>query len=104
MTRRGHLGNRSFPEAASRHRVDPEHGPRPGMDGMVADNERPVVEGHGPVKIVKNEEPRKMNRGIPEGVRNPGIQVCIRLRGRIIRNHRRAVIVVIIVHDLRIRG
>jgi hypothetical protein len=59
------------------------------------------MEKHTTMKIMEDEVPAIINPGTPEGIRNPGIQVPIRRRGRVIGDCRRAIAVIIIVDDLR---
>jgi len=62
-----------------------------------------VMPAHRNIKVYQDKEPRKPEIGPPEGIRNPGIQVCVIGRWSIIGNHRRSLIVIIIIFDRRVR-
>jgi hypothetical protein len=86
--------------------VNYRHGFIRGMDNVVGDYKRMLVENDMPVEIAQNEESGEEEPGTPERVRNPGVQVIVRGGRRVVGNYRRAIIIVIVVDDLRgrIRG
>jgi hypothetical protein len=67
---------------------------------VVGDDKWFLMEEHMTVKIMENEEPGTVKTRTPERIRNPGIQVPIRRRGRIVGNHRRPIVIIIIVNNL----
>jgi hypothetical protein len=70
---------------------------------MVGDYKGFLMEEHMTMKIMEDEEPGKEKPGTPEAIRNPDIKVTIR-RGRgVVGNHRRAIIIIIIIDNLRAR-
>jgi hypothetical protein len=83
------------PPEASVHRVHDE--PLSMMDYVVGDHEGSLMEVYMPVEIMEDEEAGKKEPGTPERIRNPGVQVIIRLRRRVISNHRRTRINIIVV-------
>jgi hypothetical protein len=89
------------PPKVSVHRVNDE--PLVVRDYMVGDHEGSLMEETMPVKIMEDEEAGKVKPRTPERIRNPGVQVIIRLRRRVIGNHRRAGIIIIIVDHLGAR-
>jgi hypothetical protein len=58
------------------------------------------VERYMPMEIMQDKKSGKKGPETPEWIRNPGIQVVIRLGGRIIGNHRRSIIIVVVVDNL----
>jgi hypothetical protein len=66
-------------------------------DHVVGDHEGSLMEEYMAVEIMEDEEAGKVEPRTPERIRNPGIQVIIRLRRFVIGNHRRARIIIIIV-------
>lgn len=69
-------------------------------DHVVGDHEGSLMEENMPVEIMEDEEAGKVEPRTPERIGNPGVQVIIRLRRRVIGNHRRAGIIIIIVDHL----
>jgi hypothetical protein len=65
-----------------------------------------VVEKDMPVEIAQDEESGEEEPGTPERIRNPGVQGIVSRGRRVVGNDRRAIIIVIVVDDLRgrIRG
>ena len=55
------------------------------------------IEKDDSVKIVEAEEPGEPETSKPERIRNPGIQITVIRRGRIISHNRRALIGVVVV-------
>ena len=82
------------------------HGFIQSMDNMVGDYERMPVENDMPVEIAQDEESGEEEPGTPERIRNPGVQGIVSRGRRVVGNDRRAIIIVIVVDDLRgrIRG
>jgi hypothetical protein len=68
---------------------------------MVAANKGSAVKTHVPVEVVEDEVPGEIEpRTPPERIRNPGIQVIVGVRRRIVSYHRGAVIIIVIVDHL----
>jgi hypothetical protein len=68
---------------------------------MVAANKRSAVKTHVPVEVVEDEVSGEIEpRTPPERIRNPGIQVIVGIRRRIVSYHRGAVIIIVIVDHL----
>jgi hypothetical protein len=63
-----------------------------------------VMEKYMPMEIMQDKKPGKKEPRTPERRRNPSIQVGIRLGRRIVSNHRRTLIIIIVVNDLRGRS
>jgi hypothetical protein len=55
------------------------------------------------MEIMENEESRKPEPRTPEGKRNPGVQVIEGRRRDIVRHHRGAFVVIIVVYHCRVR-
>jgi hypothetical protein len=55
----------------------------------------------GPVEVVQDEEPAEIEPGPPERIRDPGVQVIIIPRRGVIRDNRRAFLIIIVVYNLR---
>jgi hypothetical protein len=70
---------------------------------VVADHKGFLMEEHMTVKIMENEEPGIVKPRTSERIRNPGIEVTIGLRRRVIGNHRGAIVIIIIVNNLGAR-
>ncbi len=79
------------------YRVDSKYSLGLGIDSVVGDYEHSLIDNNRPVKIMQDEESREKKPGTPEGIRNPNIHIIIRTGRRVIGNHRRSVIIVIIV-------
>jgi hypothetical protein len=73
------------------------------LDHVVGDHEGSFMEENMPVEIMEDEEAGKVEPRTPERIGNPGVQVIIRLRRRVIGNHRRPRIIIIIVDHLGAR-
>jgi len=89
------------PPQVSVHRIDDE--PSSIMDYVVGDHEGSIMEVPMPVEIMEDEEAGKMESPTPERIRNPGVQIIIGLRRRVIGDHRRARINIIVVDHLGAR-
>jgi hypothetical protein len=63
-----------------------------------------VMEKYMAMKIIQDKEPGKKEPRTPERIRNPRIQVIIRLGRRVVGNYRRAIIIIIVVNNLRRRS
>ncbi len=61
------------------------------------------MEKYLPMKIMQDEKPAKKEPRIPERIRNPTVQIIVGHGRRIVGNYRRAIIIVIIVDNLRAR-
>ena len=83
--------------------VNYRHGFIRSMDNMVGDYKRMLVENDMPVEIAQNEESGEKEPGTPERVRNPGVQVIVRGGRRVVGNYRRAIAIIIVVDNLRVR-
>jgi hypothetical protein len=83
--------------------VNYRHGFIRGMDNVVGDYKRMLVENDMLVEIAQNEESGEKEPGTPERVRNPGVQVIVRSGRRVVGNYRRAIIIVIVVDNLGVR-
>ncbi len=86
------------PPEGSIHRVNDERFFM--LDYVVGDHEGSLVEENMPVEIMEDEEAGKVETRTPERIRNPSVQVIIRSRRRIIGNHRRPRINIIVVDHL----
>ncbi len=69
------------------------------FDKMVAHNEYSIVKMDMAVEVVEDEETVEKEPTEPERIRHPGIKVRVIGRRRIVRNDRRSVLIVIIVHN-----
>ena len=70
---------------------------------VVGDHKGFLMEEHMTVKIMENEEPGTVKTRPPERIRDPGIEVTIGLRRRVIGNHRGAIVIIVIVDNLGAR-
>ena len=68
---------------------------------MIGNHDYTLVNNGGFMEVVQDEESPEDRPGVPEGVRNPIIQVDVIWGWRIVRNHRRAMGVVIVVDHRR---
>ena len=62
---------------------------------MIRDKYCPLVDDHGPVEIMKDEEAGEPETGPPERIGNPGIKVVEVMRRGITRDHGRAFLIII---------
>jgi hypothetical protein len=76
------------------------------ISNVVGDNKGVVMEEYMPMEIMQDKKPGEKEPRTPERIRNPSIQIIIRLGRRIVGNHRRAIIIIIVVNNLggRSRG
>jgi hypothetical protein len=86
------------PPEGSIHRVHDE--PLFMPDYVVGDHEGSLVEENMPMEIMEDEEAGKVESRTPKRIRNPGVQVIIGSRRRIIGNHRGTGINIIVVDHL----
>jgi hypothetical protein len=84
-----------------RYRVNYRYGSMRRIGNVVADHKDLPVEKDMPVEITQDEESGETEPIIPEGVWNPGIQVIIGRGWRIVGNHRGAIIIIVVVDNLR---
>jgi hypothetical protein len=84
------------------YRVDSKYGFGRGMNNVVSDYTGLIMDNYCPMKVMEDEESIEKNPGTPEGIRNPDVHVIIRPGRLVISDHRRSVVIVIIVDDLRI--
>jgi hypothetical protein len=68
---------------------------------MVGYNEGMPVEKYMSMKIMEDKKSGEKEPRTPERIRNPSIQVIIRLGRRVVCNHRRGIIIIIVVDNLR---
>jgi hypothetical protein len=71
------------------------------VKNVISNHHNTLVNNGHFVKVMEDEESREEKSGIPEGIRNPSIQVEIIWWRRIVSNYRRAFPVVIIVDHRR---
>jgi hypothetical protein len=96
--------SRHAPPETSADRVNGKCPVISGIENMVGHHKRPVIHKYMPMEIMQDEKPAKVESRAPERIWNPGIQVVIRIRGRIVGNHRRALRIIIIIDNLRVRN
>jgi hypothetical protein len=88
----------------STDRVNNKHPVPNAIGNVVGDHKGMVMEKYMPMKIMQDKEPGKKEPRTPERIRNPRIQVIIRLGRRVIGNYRRTLIIIIVVNNLRGRS
>jgi len=69
---------------------------------MIGNEARPTVSVNGPVKVVENEESREPETGAPEGIRDPCVHVIVIPGRRVVGDHGRPFIVVVVVNYIGI--
>ncbi|MGB7064636.1 MAG: hypothetical protein WBF55_05750, partial [Syntrophobacteria bacterium] len=67
------------------------------MKNFIGNHNSTLVNNGHLVEVMEDEESRERKPGIPEGIRNPSIQVEVICWWRIVSDYRRAFVVVIIV-------
>jgi hypothetical protein len=73
------------------------------VDHVVGNEKGVPVEKYAPMKIIQDEKPAKVEPRAPERVWDPGIQIVIRIRRRVVGNYGGAFTVIVIVDNLRAR-
>jgi len=73
------------------------------VDEMIGDQMVMMAHDDESVKITQTEEPREEKSTVPEGIREPVIQIVIIPRRGVISDYRRAFLIVVIVYHRRIR-
>jgi hypothetical protein len=69
---------------------------------MMGDIVRPPIEKHLPVEIVQHKEPREIKSCGPKRIWNPGVEVIVRVRRRIVSYQGRPLNKVIVIDILGI--
>ena len=82
-----------------RRRIHPRHRMRHRVDEMIGD-QMIMMES---VKIMQAEEAREEESTPPERIRNPGVEIIIIRRWRIVCDYRRAFLIIIVAYHSRIR-
>jgi len=72
------------------------------VKNVIANHHNTLVNNGHLVEVMEDEESREEKPAIPEGIRNPGIQIEVIRRWSIVSNYRRAFPVVIIVDHRRL--
>jgi hypothetical protein len=67
------------------------------VEEVVADQATTMADYDHPVEVVQDEEPTEEEPGMPEWIRNPCIKVIVIPWGKIICDHGRAFLIVVVV-------
>jgi hypothetical protein len=73
------------------------------MNEVITDYAPTVTNEHDPVEVVEDEEPAEEESRMPERIRNPAVKVTIVRRRRIVGDHWRAFLIVVVVYYRRVR-
>ncbi len=65
---------------------------------MIGNEAMPIVSVNGPVEVVENEESGEPETRAPEGVRDPRVHVRVILGRRVVSDHGRPFIIVVVVN------
>jgi hypothetical protein len=73
-----------------------------GVDDVIGTDHPFLINNYDRLKVIQHEEPGEEESRTPEGRRNPGVQVIIIRRRRIVSDHRWTFIIVVVVDHVRI--
>jgi hypothetical protein len=68
------------------------------IEEVIADHALTMTNPDHPVEVVQGEEPGEEEAGIPEWIRNPGVQIIIIPWRRIVCDNRWAFLIVIVIY------
>jgi hypothetical protein len=97
------IGGSEAISSSSAYRIDSRDRVAGTIKNVIADHKPMMANEDDSVKIMQTEEAREEKSTRPERIRNPGIQVVIVPRRRIVCDNRGAFLIVVVVYCRRVR-